>query len=117
MNVDAEKLERQIGGGDCLSFECPNCHTKLLVAVEPEEEHSPKGGIDKLADFIANFRDDQQLLLNFSDEGDHYKISPKNYLGSEKFAEIGAVVRKLGGEYVSQGKESHFIVKKSQGGL
>jgi len=68
--------------------------------------------VDKLADFIAHFREDLQLLLNFSDEGDHYKISPKNYLGSEKFAEIGAVVRELGGEYVSQGKASHFIVRK-----
>jgi len=82
------------------------------VAVEPEEEHGPMSDVDKLADFIANFREDQQLLLNFIDEGDHYKIAPKNYLGSEKFAEIGAVVRGLGGEYVSQGKESHFIVKK-----
>ena len=97
-----------------MSFECPNCHTRLLVAVEPEPEHGPKSDVDKLADLIANFREDQQLLLDFSDEGDHYKITPKNFLGSEKFAEIGAVVRELGGEYISQGKESHFRVEKSK---
>lgn len=101
-----------MGGDLVLSFECPCCHTKLLVAVEPEQDHGPISEVDKLADFIAKFREDQQLLLDFIDEGDHYKIKPKNYLGSEKFAEIGAVVRELGGEYVSQGKESHFIVKK-----
>jgi len=78
------------------------------------EHHSKRSDIDLLGDFIANFREDQQLLLDFIDEGDHYKVKPKNYLGSEKFAEIGAVVRELGGEYVSQGKESHFIVKKAK---
>lgn len=96
-----------------MSFECPNCHTRLLVAVEPEH-HSKRSEIDLLGDFIANFREDQQLLLDFSDEGDHYKVKPKNYLGSEKFAEIGAVVRKLGGSYISAGKESHFRVKKPE---
>ena len=97
-----------------MSFKCPSCGTILLVAVEPEPEHGPKSDVDKLADFIAHFREDQQLLLDFSDEEDHYKVTPKNYLGSEKFAEIGAVVRELGGEYISQGKGSHFRVKKSK---
>lgn len=100
-----------------MSFKCPSCGTVLLVAVEPEPEHGPKSDVDKLADLIANFREDQQLLLDFSDEGDHYKIKPKQFLGSEKFAEIGAVVRELGGEYVSAGKESHFRVKKAKGPL
>ena len=95
-----------------MSFKCPSCGIILLVAVEPEQDNGPKSAVDKLADLIGAFREDQQLLLDFSDEGDHYKITPKNFLGSEKFAEIGAVVRGLGGEYVSQGKQSHFRVKK-----
>jgi len=58
------------------------------------------------------FREDADLLI-FEEEEDHIKVSPRQYL-AKNFARIGAVVRELGGRYVSAGKESHFIIPNKQ---
>lgn len=47
-------------------------------------------------------------MLNFTQERGYIIIKPRQFLGSENFAKIAAVVRDVGGEYVSAGKESHF---------
>ncbi|MCD6530587.1 hypothetical protein J7L06_09970 [Candidatus Bathyarchaeota archaeon] len=58
------------------------------------------------------FSEDLRNMLDFEDLGDYVRISPKRYLGSDNFARIASVVRSLGGEYISAGKESHFRVPK-----
>lgn len=58
------------------------------------------------------FSEDLRNMLDFEDLGDYIRISPKRYLGSDNFARIASVVRSLGGEYISAGKESHFRVPK-----
>lgn len=37
-------------------------------------------------------------------------LKPKRYLGSDVFADVIKGIKKLGGEYVSAGKDSHFEV-------
>jgi hypothetical protein len=49
-------------------------------------------------------------LLSFEVQGGLCIIKARQYLGSENFAKIASVVRAAGGEYVSQGKNSHFKV-------
>jgi len=61
------------------------------------------------------FSEELRSMLNFEDSGDYIRISPKRYLGSDNFARIASVVRSLGGEYVSAGRESHFRVPKRSG--
>lgn len=39
-------------------------------------------------------------------------VRPRGFLGSDKFAKLGAVSKNLSGTYISQGKESHFKVPK-----
>jgi len=51
-------------------------------------------------------------MLYFTDEPNHIKVAPRQYLGSENFAKIASVVRDAGGEYVSAGKNSHFNIPK-----
>jgi len=46
-------------------------------------------------------------LLDFKVEGNHVIAKPRKYLG-EAFRGIAAIVKKLNGEYVSAGRESHF---------
>ena len=59
----------------------------------------------------AKFPQDLEKLLNFSfGVADDIIIKPRQFLGSENFARIAAVVRNAGGEYVSAGKDSHFRV-------
>ncbi len=51
------------------------------------------------------------LLFEITDE--YIIVKPRQYLGPENFARIASIIREqLNGEYVSQGKESHFKVPR-----
>lgn len=39
-------------------------------------------------------------------------VKPKGYLGGDKFAKVGKASKSLGGDYVSQGRKSHFRIPK-----
>jgi len=52
-------------------------------------------------------------LLIFEKEDDYIKIRTKAYLTGDSFPKIAAIVRELGGEYISAGKNTHFRVKKT----
>lgn len=52
-------------------------------------------------------------LLIFEVKEDYIIIKPKQYLGPENFARVASIVREqFGGEYVSQGRESHFRIPR-----
>jgi len=51
-------------------------------------------------------------MLTFEESGEWIIIKPRQFLGSENFAKIAAIVRDAGGEYVSVGKESHFRIPR-----
>lgn len=58
------------------------------------------------------FPEDLEQLLTFTDEGDHIKVKPRQFLGSDSFAKVAAIIRAANGEYKSAGKESHFRISK-----
>jgi len=58
------------------------------------------------------FPEDLEDLLSFEEKQDHIMIKPRQFLGSDNFAKIASIVRGIGGDYVSAGKESHFRVPK-----
>ncbi|MEM2936939.1 MAG: hypothetical protein QXJ63_00135 [Candidatus Bathyarchaeia archaeon] len=81
-------------------------------APSPEEVEVEKGrGID---DVKMTFPEDLEGLLNFEERDEFIVIKPRQFLGSENFAKIASIVRGLGGDYVSAGKESHFRVPKKK---
>jgi hypothetical protein len=43
-------------------------------------------------------------------------IKTTGYLGSDNFSKIFAIIKGLGGEYISAGRDSHFKIKAVQGG-
>ena len=69
----------------------------------------------KLAKILATFPEEILSLININSEDNNmfFIIKPKQFLGSENFAKIASAVRGLGGEYVSQGRESHFRISKA----
>lgn len=73
----------------------------------PPTEDVPLNTIVKTA-----FPQDLLNLLVFDETDEYITIKPRQYLGSENFAKIASIVRELGGEYISAGKESHFRVEK-----
>jgi len=68
----------------------------------------------KSVDIKDNFPEELANILSFEFEGDYIVIRPRQFLGSDSFAKVVGIVRGLGGEYVSQGKLSHFRVPKEK---
>ncbi|MEM4643603.1 MAG: hypothetical protein QXY51_03115 [Candidatus Bathyarchaeia archaeon] len=60
------------------------------------------------------FPEDLEERLSFEEKDDFIIIKPRQFLGSENFARIASIVRGMGGDYVSAGKESHFRVPKKK---
>ena len=52
-------------------------------------------------------------MLLFEQSGKFIIVKPRRFLGSDNFAKIAAVVREIGGEYVSAGRNSHFKIPKN----
>ena len=64
--------------------------------------------VDRVKSRLDEFLED----LTVTQEEDEIIVRPTGYLGRERFASIAAIVRELGGSYVSAGKESRFVIPK-----
>ena len=51
-------------------------------------------------------------MLLFEEREHFFVVKPRRFLGSDNFARIASIVRNLGGEYISAGKNSHFNIPK-----
>jgi hypothetical protein len=51
-------------------------------------------------------------MLLFEESASFVIVKPRRFLGSDNFAKIASIVRELGGEYVSAGRNSHFKIAK-----
>ena len=89
-------------------FSCPNCGTKLKVAVAQTEAKKTFS----LKDARGLFPKDLENMLSFEQTGQYMVIKPRQWLGSENFAKISSIIRGAGGEFISAGKESHFRLTK-----
>lgn len=68
-----------------------------------------------LEDIEKAFPQDLAGLLYFEVTERYFLVKPRQYLGSDNFRTIAAIVRnQLGGEYVSAGKDSHFKIPRDQ---
>lgn len=68
-------------------------------------------GVNPVDQIKTKFPPDLAELLTFEPKEDAVIIKPRQFLGSESFAKIAAIIRNLGGEYVSAGRDSHFRIK------
>ena len=65
-----------------------------------------------IEDIKVLFPESLEGMLTFEEVKDFIVIKPRQFLGSENFAKIAAIVRDAGGEYISAGKESHFRIPR-----
>ena len=65
-----------------------------------------------IEDVKMMFPEELENLLSFEEKDEYIVIKPRQFLGSENFAKIASIVRGIGGDYISAGKESHFRVPK-----
>ena len=59
------------------------------------------------------FPENLAARLDFTEKEGVWIIKPKAFLGSELFGDVVEIIKGLGGEYVSAGKDSHFRVKRN----
>ena len=78
--------------------EPPLPQAKVIVPTHPDQVY-------------AEFPPEVADKLNFKPDGDVMLIVPREFLGKELFADVSAIVKGMGGEYISAGRDSHFKVK------
>jgi len=79
---------------------CPHCGKPIILA---KPESTPPLFPDHLTEH-----------LTVSDEGKYFVVKATHFLGKDMFGEVAGLVKKLGGEYVSMGKQSHFRIPKQR---
>ena len=80
-----------------------------------EKSLSPKAPTTEGA-ILDAFPEDLKEQLVFSITKTHHIIRPRQYLGSDTFRKVAAIVRdQLNGVYVSAGRDSHFRVPRQNG--
>lgn len=97
-----------------LKKEAPVPTPKAKSPEAPTAPAVPTPPTDRLGEIKASFSQELENMLKFEDMGDYIEIAPRRFLGSDNFAKIASIVRNLGGEYISAGKESHFKVAKAK---
>jgi hypothetical protein len=50
--------------------------------------------------------------LNIVEDEEKIIVMPKRFLGHKKFNSVSSLMEEMGGSYVSDGRKSHFIIKK-----
>jgi hypothetical protein len=74
------------------------------ISVVPSEKKYNINGVKEA--FSSELAD----MLIFEESGKFVVVKPRRFLGSDNFAKIASIVRELGGEYVSAGRDSHFKI-------
>jgi len=79
------------------------------VSVAPSEKKR------RINDVKQAFSSELVGMLIFEESGKFIIVKPRRFLGSDNFARIASIIRNLGGEYISAGRNSHFKVPKEVG--
>lgn len=90
----------------------PETKVEKPVTAPAPVQSTPAQTSKALENAKAAFTQECVDMLLFTEEGNFIKIAPRRFLGSDNFAKIASVVREIGGEYVSAGRNSHFKVQK-----
>jgi hypothetical protein len=81
-------------------------------AASPAVSAAPSSKQRDINDVKQAFSSELAGMLLFDESGKFIIVKPRRFLGSDNFARIASIIRDLGGEYVSAGRNSHFNVPK-----
>jgi len=95
-----------------LSRDLTETSTALKAIAGASAGARKEGEIRTTDDIKTLFPKDLEEMLAFEEMEDDIMVKPRQFLGSENFAKIAAIVRDAGGEYISAGKESHFRIPR-----
>jgi hypothetical protein len=78
----------------------------------PADSAAPSETKHNINDVKQAFSPELSAMLFFEESGKYIIVKPRRFLGSDNFAKIASIIRELGGEYISAGRESHFKITK-----
>jgi hypothetical protein len=99
-----------------IDITCPRCNQKLKLGlyIPKEAYNEPKKPLN-LNEAQSLFDPDIAKNLTFTVKDDNtITITPSKYLGKQTFQKLLAQVKSLGGNYVSQGKQSYFWIPRQK---
>lgn len=107
-----------VSQGKASHFKIPKIVEKAESKQEPtqkpqqEQLHASKTADPptELESIKMMFPESLEVLLSFTEKEGKLLIKPRQFLGTENFTKIASIVRAAGGDYVSDGKNSHFRV-------
>ena len=70
--------------------------------------------MSSIEDIRIKFPKELEDLLKFEEYPKHITVREKNFLEPTNFRKVADIVKQLGGEYLSLGKQSHFKVPRQQ---
>ncbi|MEJ2241389.1 MAG: hypothetical protein P8Y18_04525 [Candidatus Bathyarchaeota archaeon] len=82
------------------------------ATITPAVSTPSLGKTRSINDVKQGFSPELVGMLFFEEIENYIIVKPRRFLGSDNFAQIAAIVRDLGGEYISAGKNSHFKIPK-----
>jgi len=88
--------------------------TKQQPAPTLQPKISTKPVVRTVEDITKVFPQDLVSLLNFEDAGGNVLVKPKQYLGTDIFKKVSAIVKEFNGVYYSSGKLSHWRIPKNK---
>jgi hypothetical protein len=83
---------------------------KLKGKGKPKAKESDSQDAKTIESIKQKFPQELQELLSFEVQDESAIIKPRQFLGSENFAKIASTIKEQGGDYISQGKQSHFRI-------
>lgn len=95
-------------------FKCPSCGVSLAVLICSEAyKEKPTTTIKRTVEDVKTMLPQdvpEDLNIAFSKNQQTIHITPKKFLGKERFYKVQKAVKNMHGEWVSQGKQSYWWV-------
>lgn len=81
---------------------------EITITVKPSAPAPPRIIVETVRARLA----EHMKEVSVTEEEEGIVVRPTGFLGRDKFSSIAAIVRELGGNYVSAGRESRFVIPK-----
>lgn len=83
--------------------------TAPLIMPPPATEQTPR--IKEILAALEPVKD--ILIIDIESSAMFVMVKPSSFLGPENFSKVAQIIRSIGGQYVSAGKNTHFEIPKA----
>ena len=79
---------------------------EVVITVKSTKGVAPKITLESVGSRLEEHLEE----LEVSETAEGIVVKPKGFLGRDKFASVAAIIEALGGQYVSAGRDSRFLI-------